>query len=824
MAKKGKRPRWKKIVIVFASTLVVVIGIGLALAAIYKKEIISLINDQLRVALHTEATIGDAHVTFLADFPNISLVLHDVIIGRDSVSGKEVLKAKRIELNLRMFKLLMSRIEFRSINVEDANIFIFKTSGGYSNLDVFKSAGQTADTANIWKRPALPFERQHLVLKNVHFAFYDSLREKYYDLTLRKVDNRFVNRDSLVDITMKGPIDFGKLEFNPAKGALLRNATTVLDIKALLHRDSSFLEILPSRVKAAGADVDVLGSIRFRGKKRMELHFSTEKIEYGKGLAILPDSLALKLSRLSVANPVKVNFTIVSTMIPRVKPAIDLDFVLTNNVVTGKYIELRKLSVHGHMSNHVNDDLPYDNANTLIHLSELQAELDGLPFRAEVKLFDPSDITMELHSIHAFDLTQLNNQVDTTAIRFSGGQISSEFMYNGKLREYLDPNTTKYTGRLDGKMSIRDGKFRLIGRSLDFSNLHASVRFNQDTVQIDGIGVRNGKNSVEVTGMLVNYVPLFLKPQEKGLVKLNVKAPFVDLATFVATKKQRQSVKKSDEQKDKDRKKISDMLDLAFKNLRFDLRFNVDEFQNKNFAGSKLTGQVTMKGTSLEAKNIRMNFARGELVANASMKELQKSVNPVEVTTTMKNVHFKELFLAFNNFGQKTITDENIHGSVSMDARLKMSINDELNVILPTLKGDVNLTVHEGRLVNVEPLQKMGNFLFKKRDFDDVQFAQINCHFNVTNRDLDIDKMKVESTVLTLYIEGKYSMDANTDLTIQVPLSNLKRRDKSYKPQNVEDDGKIGPSVFLRAQTNAKGETNLSYDPFNKRRKKKNKG
>jgi uncharacterized protein involved in outer membrane biogenesis len=267
MAKKGKRPRWKKIVIVFASTLVVVIGIGLALAAIYKKEIISLINDQLRVALHTEATIGDAHVTFLADFPNISLVLHDVIIGRDSVSGKEVLKAKRIELNLRMFKLLMSRIEFRSINVEDANIFIFKTSGGYSNLDVFKSAGQTADTANIWKRPALPFERQHLVLKNVHFAFYDSLREKYYDLTLRKVDNRFVNRDSLVDITMKGPIDFGKLEFNPAKGALLRNATTVLDIKALLHRDSSFLEILPSRVKAAGADVDVLGSIRFRGKK-----------------------------------------------------------------------------------------------------------------------------------------------------------------------------------------------------------------------------------------------------------------------------------------------------------------------------------------------------------------------------------------------------------------------------------------------------------------------------------------------------------------------------------------------------------------------------
>jgi hypothetical protein len=823
MVKQAKRPRWKKILIVVTVTLVSVICVGLTLAAIYKKEIISLINDELKAVLHTEANIGDAHVTFLADFPNISVVLEDVTIGMDSVSGKEVLGARRIELNLRAFKLLLSRVEFRSINVEDADIFIFKTSTGYSNIDVFKSS-KPQDTSVVWKRPALPFDKQQIVLKNVHFAFYDSLRQKFYDLTFRKVDNRLVNRDSLVDITMKGPVDFGKLEFNPAKGAALRNATAVLDINALLHRDSSLLEILPSRARAAGADVDVSGSIRFRGKKRMELHFSTDRIEYGKGLAVLPDSLAAKLSRLSVADPVKVHFKLVSLMIPDVKPAIDLDFQLTNNVVTGKYIELRKLSARGFVSNHVNDTLPFDNANTLIHISELEAELDGLPVRAEVKLFNPSDIRMELHSIHAFDLAQLNNQLDTTAMRFSGGQISSEFTYSGKLREYLDPNTTKYTGRLDGKMTIRDGKFRMISRRLDFSNLHASVRFNQDTVRIDGIGVRSGKNSVEITGMLVNYVPLFLKPQEKGLVKLNIRSPYVDIGTLVTSKKQRPSAKGRDEQKGEQKKKISDMLDVAFKSLRFDLRFNVDQFRNKKFEGSNLTGHVTMKGTSLVANNVKMKFARGELHVNATMKELQKTVNPVEVTATMKNVHFKELFLAFNNFGQKTITHENINGSVSMDARLKMSINDELNVILPTLNGDVNLTVHEGRLLNVEPLQKMGNFLFKKRDFDDVQFAQINCHFDVANRDLYIDKMKVESTVLTLYIEGKYSMDANTDLTIQVPLSNLKRRDKSYMPENVHDDGKIGPSVFLRAQTNTKGETILSYDPFNKRRKKRNKG
>jgi hypothetical protein len=822
MNKQKKRTSWRRGLAIVAGAIALLLLIGVVVVAMYKREIIGLINEELKAALHTEAHVGDANVTFLADFPNITLVLKDVAIGMDSISGKEVLRAKRIHLNLRTFKLLMSKIEFRSIKINDANIFIFKTKDGFSNLDVFKSdKNEHADT--VWRRRPLPFEKQHIVLEHVHFAFYDSARLKYYDLTLRKIDNRFVNRDSLVDIALEGRVDFGKLEFNPTKGAMLRNTTAVLDIKALLHRDSSLLEILPSKATLIDADVDVSGMIKFRGTKHMQLRFNTDKVDYTKGLSILPDTLGKKLSRLQVERPVSVDFQLRSTMIPGVKPAIDVYFILNNTTVTGKYLALDKVSVGGHMSNHVNELLPFDNANTLIHLQQLHAEMDGLPFKAEVKLFNPGDLELELHSIHAFDLIALNKQVDTTAMRFTGGSISSEFIYKGKLREYLDPNTTKYSGKLDGNMAIKGGQFRLLARNLTFTDLNASVRFNQDTVRVNNFGVRSGKNAVSVTGILINYVPFFLKPQEKGMVRLNVKAPYVDLATLVSNKNKRQSARKEAD-KASSKKKVSNMLDLAFKNLRFDIKFNVNEFRNKNFEARKLTGEVYMKGTSLNAKNIRMDFGRGELVANASIQELQKKINPIELTATLRNVHFKELFLAFNNFGQKTITHENIDGSVSVDARMKMSVNDDLDVILPTLKGDVNFTIHDGRLVNVEPLQKMSNFLFKKRDFNDVQFSQINCHFDVTNRDLAIDRMKVESTVLTLYLEGLYSMDNNTDLTIQVPLSNLKRRDKTYKPESVADDGKVGPSVFLRAQTNEKGETNLSYDPFNKRRKKKSRG
>src|SRR5688572_21901894 len=130
MVVEKRRRRWRRALLIFGGAFALIIGIGLTLVAVYKKEIIVFLNGELKAALHTEARIGDANVTFLADFPNITLRLKDVAIGMDSISGKEVIRARLIDCNLRTFKLLMSRIEFRSIKVHDANIFIFKTAGG----------------------------------------------------------------------------------------------------------------------------------------------------------------------------------------------------------------------------------------------------------------------------------------------------------------------------------------------------------------------------------------------------------------------------------------------------------------------------------------------------------------------------------------------------------------------------------------------------------------------------------------------------------------------------------------------------------------------
>jgi hypothetical protein len=57
---------------------------------------------------------------------------------------------------------------------------------------------------------------------------------------------------------------------------------------------------------------------------------------------------------------------------------------------------------------------------------------------------------------------------------------------------------------------------------------------------------------------------------------------------------------------------------------------------------------------------------------------------------------------------------------------------------------------------------------------------------------------------------------------VQVPFSNLKKRDTDYQPENIGIDKKGGRSIFLRGQPGEDGNIKFKLDLF-KRYQKENK-
>jgi hypothetical protein len=85
---------------------------------------------------------------------------------------------------------------------------------------------------------------------------------------------------------------------------------------------------------------------------------------------------------------------------------------------------------------------------------------------------------------------------------------------------------------------------------------------------------------------------------------------------------------------------------------------------------------------------------------------------------------------------------------------------------------------------------------------------------------IEFERMEVQSTAISMFVEGTYDLKDSTDLSIQIPLSNVKKRDQNIPPENIGTDAKVGPSVFLRVRPNKEGKTEISYDPFKKLRRK----
>jgi hypothetical protein len=284
---------------------------------------------------------------------------------------------------------------------------------------------------------------------------------------------------------------------------------------------------------------------------------------------------------------------------------------------------------------------------------------------------------------------------------------------------------------------------------------------------------------------------------------------------------QPRKIKQTEAAKTRSRKKISRMVELVSKEVEFDIRFQIKEFIHNDFRASNANGTLVLANDKLILKKASLGFGRGTVNLDLNVSKLQSNLSPFTLDARLRNVGLKVFFHSFKNFDQKTMREDHVDGALSMDIHLKAAINDRFELVTSRLEGKANFNIIDGRLTNFEPMQNLSNFLFKGRDFSDIQFAEINSNIDLKGTSIEVERMEVQSTAISMFIAGQYDLYDSTNLSIQIPLSNLKKRDQDFAPENIGTDAKVGASVFLRVHPDKDGKTKISYDPFKKFRRKK---
>ncbi|MBY0433044.1 MAG: AsmA family protein [Cyclobacteriaceae bacterium] len=790
---------------------IVLIGILYAAAQYYRPRILALVNAELKKSINGDIQIGDLDFTIFERFPAFSVKLSDIYLRgpRYPIYKKDFFTAEQIFIHVQPIHLLRGTIDLKSLTVRKASVFIFRAADGYTNLDVFKRK-TPVDTAN--KPGPLPsFLLEELLFENTKLLYFDSVKRKSYGANFERMVASVEDTDSSRLITLAGKVEFAGLMFNEQKGSYLKGKKTQLSLNMEFIPGMRQLLIKPSSIGFEKSTVELSGAFVLSTPPSFKLAIRSPSLDYPEGLTIVTKALNEKLSKFEISKPVVLAVDIDGPLSG--EPKVDVRFSsVDNDFKTGK-IQINEFSFNGFFTNHLDSTKAFDDYNSSVQLDTLSGKVAGLPTRAHVVLTNLKDPLIDLESAMQVNLTDLNHPSDTSKLHFSAGSFSSRIRYVGTLAQYLNHKTTQFDGKLKGHLTLTDAAFVAVNDQKRIEKLNALLEFDEKKFDIQKIEFIANGNPVTISGNVMGFIPFFFEPEKKGTINLDVYSPKLNLASFIKKKK-----KSSAKAPKRNHQKVADLIDLLNKKVQFLITIKVDELVKENFTATKLEGKLGLFRNNFSGGPLKMNAAGGSVQVSLKLDNLDQPENPVELTASVKDADIKKFFMQFQNFSQKTITAENLTGKISADVNLKGRVDDQFNVLMPALTGHVDLRIKNGKLVEFAPLQNMSNFLFKKRDFSEVEFAEINGRFDLQGQSLNIKRMEIESSVLSLFIEGKYSLADSTDLSIQIPLSNLKRRDKDYKPENVGTDARVGPSVFLRAR-HRDGKISIGYDLFKKFRK-----
>jgi hypothetical protein len=348
------------------------------------------------------------------------------------------------------------------------------------------------------------------------------------------------------------------------------------------------------------------------------------------------------------------------------------------------------------------------------------------------------------------------------------------------------------------------------------------VQFNQSDATIDSLRFRVNDNQVNISGKLKDLVPFALYKHDKVQAQLKMFSPTFDFGNFKSpgTLRTLGLLPEKDEQRTSDvvKKAIAQKIEALIENVDCNLAFNIQQMKYKQFTASKIQGNVTLEDNNLGLENVSLNNSNGVLKLNGAIRNISQPKGELAIQATIQNADVRKLFYSFENFKQKTLEEKNLMGELHADISFSSGFDDSYTLFPESMQGNFEIQLTNGRLIDFEPLTKVGKVVFKQRDFTNIEFADIRNSFELQGQDLRISRMEIASSVLNLFVEGIFSFNKETDLVIQLPLSNLSlKENKEIIPEKMGENQDAGASVYLRARAaNGQEKVKITYDPFKK--------
>jgi hypothetical protein len=780
----------------------------------HKKQVISFIESEAKRGLNGgEIHIADINIGFRHTFPRIAFTI-DGLSLRDSLwfqHHNDLISARRAYATLDFFKLIVGKINIGRVQLENPLFYIYTDTTGYTNTSVFKK--------NTPPKQDAPKNLEYPIVQIINGTLSIDKQDnhKFFKFEIPNLECHIQGSadDPNLKINVNLDCRIRQMTFNPDKGSFLEDKNVTGQFQIKFNKASKVLQF--EKIKLSVDQQPFVFSGKFflaEVPAPFTLSWETSNLPFRKAASFLSKNIRRKLDAYDISGPIAHLTGSMDNTEPEYKtPLIHLRLNVENKSITTPVLILNNTSFSATFNNEEIKGQGHEDENTVMHFSSLKGSYDKLEFRCDsVVIRNLIHPRMNMHVISAFPLENLNSLMDENLFAFTSGSGKINMVYSGSLESNYDSART-----ITGNFNMDSASFNYLPRNLQFTRVGGLIRFAGKDMIVENLNMYSGSTDLIMNGSIKSLFYLINQKNNKLTLDWTVHSNKLNLNDFISYLKQKKT-------KTLSRKKnsilaeaiiaITNLLETA--NINFNL--NAKQLIYKKFYADNLTANLDMDDDIINLKNINLRHGGGSIALQGKLRN-EIASNPFSFKAQLRNVNVSKIFTAFNNFGLKSPTDKNIGGDLTADVTLQGGFTTKAQVIPEELKGFVKFNLQNGQLVNFEPVQKISQTVFKNRNFSDIQFADLHDLLEINGEHITINRMEIRSTVLTMFIEGVYNMKTGPDLSIQVPLSNL----KSSKDPSLTNKGifsKTGVSARLRAQRGDDGKIKISWDPFNKAGKK----